>query len=89
MANVSLRGLRKQYGNAAAVTDFSLEIAQGELVAFLGPSGCGKTTTLRMVAGFVEPTAGEIWIGGKEVSRLPAHRRNTGWCFSATPSFRI
>ncbi|WP_353192264.1 ABC transporter ATP-binding protein [Pandoraea pnomenusa] len=81
MANVSLRGLRKQYGNAAAVTDFSLEIGEGELVAFLGPSGCGKTTTLRMVAGFVEPTAGEIWIGGKEVSRLPPHRRNTGMVF--------
>ncbi|QBC32865.1 MULTISPECIES: ABC transporter ATP-binding protein [Pandoraea] len=81
MANVSLRSLRKQYGNAAAVADFSLEIADGELVAFLGPSGCGKTTTLRMVAGFVEPTAGEIWIGGKEVSRLPAHRRNTGMVF--------
>ncbi|AJC18304.1 ABC transporter ATP-binding protein [Pandoraea sputorum] len=81
MANVSLRSLRKQYGNAAAVADFSLDIAEGELVAFLGPSGCGKTTTLRMVAGFVEPTAGEIWIGGKEVSRLPPHRRNTGMVF--------
>ncbi|VVE66346.1 Fe3+/spermidine/putrescine ABC transporter ATP-binding protein [Pandoraea captiosa] len=81
MANVSLRNLRKQYGNAAAVADFSLDIAEGELVAFLGPSGCGKTTTLRMVAGFVEPSAGEIWIGGKEVSRLPAHRRNTGMVF--------
>ncbi|ODP33919.1 ABC transporter ATP-binding protein [Pandoraea sp. ISTKB] len=81
MANVSLRSLRKQYGNAAAVADFSLEIDEGELVAFLGPSGCGKTTTLRMVAGFVEPTAGEIWIGGKEVSRLPPHRRNTGMVF--------
>ncbi len=81
MANVSLRSLCKQYGNAAAVADFSLEIADGELVAFLGPSGCGKTTTLRMVAGFVEPTAGEIWIGGKEVSRLPPNRRNTGMVF--------
>jgi len=81
MANVCLRGLRKQYGNSAAVADFSLDIAEGELVAFLGPSGCGKTTTLRMVAGFVEPTDGEIWIGGKEVSRLPPHRRNTGMVF--------
>jgi putative spermidine/putrescine transport system ATP-binding protein len=81
MANVSLRNLRKQYGATMAVADFSLDIAEGELVAFLGPSGCGKTTTLRMVAGFVEPTEGEIWIGGTEVSHLPPHRRNTGMVF--------
>ena len=81
MANVSLRNLRKQYGSSMAVADVSLDIGEGELVAFLGPSGCGKTTTLRMVAGFVEPSAGEIWIGNQEVSRLPPDKRNTGMVF--------
>jgi putative spermidine/putrescine transport system ATP-binding protein len=81
MANVSLAGLRKQYGAAVAVADFSLDIADGELVAFLGPSGCGKTTTLRMIAGFIAPTAGNIRIGDTDVTSLPAHRRDTGMVF--------
>ncbi|WP_233237505.1 ABC transporter ATP-binding protein [Bordetella sp. LUAb4] len=81
MANVVLEGLRKQYGGALAVADFSLDIADGELVAFLGPSGCGKTTTLRMIAGFITPTAGSIRIGENDVTALPAHRRDTGMVF--------
>ncbi len=64
-----------------AVADFSLEIADGELVAFLGPSGCGKTTTLRMIAGFLAPSAGTIRIGGQDVTDLPVHKRNTGMVF--------
>ncbi|WP_019939795.1 ABC transporter ATP-binding protein [Bordetella sp. FB-8] len=81
MAKVSLDRLKKQFGGAVAVSDFSLEISDGELVAFLGPSGCGKTTTLRMIAGFVEPTAGTIRIGETDVTMLPAHKRNTGMVF--------
>jgi putative spermidine/putrescine transport system ATP-binding protein len=81
MAQVSLRNLRKQYGATTAVADVSFDIAEGELVAFLGPSGCGKTTTLRMVAGFVEPSDGEIWIGNTEVTRLAPDKRNTGMVF--------
>ncbi|WP_454689681.1 ABC transporter ATP-binding protein [Achromobacter aloeverae] len=81
MAHVALEGLRKQYGGALAVADFSLDIADGELVAFLGPSGCGKTTTLRMIAGFIAPTAGSIRIGDSDVTALPAHRRDTGMVF--------
>ena len=54
MAKVSRLNLRKQFGSAVAVSDFSLDIEDGELVAFLGPSGCGKTTTLRMIAGFID-----------------------------------
>src|ERR1700754_661407 len=81
MANVSLTGLRKQYGASVAVSDFSLDIADGELVAFLGPSGCGKTTTLRMIAGFIAPTAGSVRIGDNDVTALPAHRRDTGMVF--------
>src|SRR5690606_10132229 len=63
MAHISIRNLKKQFGQTVAVSDFSLDIADGELVTFLGPSGCGKTTTLRMVAGFIAPTAGSIHIG--------------------------
>ncbi len=81
MAHVSILNLRKQFGASVAVSDFSLEIADGELVAFLGPSGCGKTTTLRMIAGFIEPTAGSIHIGDTDVTRLPIHQRNTGMVF--------
>ncbi|HBI84276.1 ABC transporter ATP-binding protein [Orrella sp. NBD-18] len=81
MANVSLLNLKKQFGGSVAVSDFSLEIADGELVAFLGPSGCGKTTTLRMIAGFIEPTSGRILIGEADVTNTPVHKRNTGMVF--------
>jgi putative spermidine/putrescine transport system ATP-binding protein len=81
MAKVSIENIRKQFGQAVAVSDFSLEIGDGELVAFLGPSGCGKTTTLRMIAGFIAPTAGRIRIGDTDVTRLPVHKRDTGMVF--------
>jgi putative spermidine/putrescine transport system ATP-binding protein len=81
MANVSIKGLQKRFGSALAVADFSLEIEDGELLTFLGPSGCGKTTTLRMIAGFVEPTSGSIHIGAKDVTHDPAHKRDTGMVF--------
>ena len=55
-----------------------LEVARGELVSLLGPSGCGKSTLLRMVAGFIKPDAGRIEIGGRDVTRVPTHRRNVG-----------
>ncbi len=81
MAYLTLRNIKKSYGSAVAVEDFDLSVEAGEFVALLGPSGCGKTTTLRMIAGFVTPTAGEIWIHDAEVTRLPAHRRNVGLVF--------
>jgi len=81
MAKISIRNLKKQFGTSVAVSDFSLDIDDGEMVAFLGPSGCGKTTTLRMVAGFIEPTAGSIEIGGQDVTRVPPHKRNAGMVF--------
>ena len=61
-----------------AVRDLDVAIAEGEFFYLLGPSGCGKTTTLRMVAGFVEPSAGRVLIGGRDVTRAPPHRRDTG-----------
>ena len=81
MSKVTISNLKKQFGDAVALENFSLEIADGELVAFLGPSGCGKTTTLRMIAGFIEPTAGTIHIGDSDVTYLPVHKRNTGMVF--------
>ena len=76
MASVELKGLTKRYGEAVAVDDVSLRVEHGQLVCLLGPSGCGKTTTLRLIAGFIEPSAGEIMVGDKKLSspapcRLP------------------
>jgi putative spermidine/putrescine transport system ATP-binding protein len=81
MASVSLQGVSKHFGAAPAVREVSFDIAEGELVVILGASGCGKTTTLRMIAGFVEPSAGRILIGGEDVTRVPPRLRNIGMVF--------
>ena len=74
--------------NTTVVQDFNLDVERGEFVSFLGPSGCGKTTTLRMVAGFEEPTAGAIRIDGKDVTGLQARTSATSaWCSSPTRCF--
>ena len=87
MASVELRGLTKRYGSVAVVDDVSLHIEHGLLVCLLGPSGCGKTTTLRLIAGFVEPSAGEIAVGDHVVSSparsLPPERRNMSMIFQS------
>jgi ABC-type Fe3+/spermidine/putrescine transport system ATPase subunit len=84
---VSLRGLTRRYGDVAAVRDLSLEVKPGELVALLGPSGCGKTTTLRLVAGFLTPEAGEIWVGDRCLSApgrvVPPERRRMAMIFQS------
>ncbi|HRM75566.1 MAG TPA: ATP-binding cassette domain-containing protein, partial [Paracoccus sp. (in: a-proteobacteria)] len=71
MAEVSLRKLRKMYGQVVAVEGVDLEIATGELIVLLGPSGCGKSTTLRMVAGLLRPDAGAVHILGIDALRDP------------------
>lgn len=81
--DVRLVGLAKSYGKVNAVHALDLEIAAGEFVSLLGPSGCGKTTVLRMIAGFVEPTAGSIFIGGQDIVPLPPYRRNVGLVFQS------
>jgi iron(III) transport system ATP-binding protein len=87
VASVELKGLTKKYGPLAVVDDVSLHIEHGNLVCLLGPSGCGKTTTLRLIAGFVEPTAGEILVGGKLISSpaatVPPERRNMSMIFQS------
>jgi len=87
MSAVSIEGLVKRYGAGTAVAGVTLEVQAGEFVALLGPSGCGKTTTLRMVAGFIEPTEGRIHIGGRDVTGLPPYRRNTGMVFQSYALF--
>ncbi|TIU86131.1 MAG: ATP-binding cassette domain-containing protein, partial [Mesorhizobium sp.] len=66
---LSIQHVRKSYGANTVVQDFNLDVEPGEFVSFLGPSGCGKTTVLRMVAGFEEPSAGKIVVGGKDITR--------------------
>jgi iron(III) transport system ATP-binding protein len=87
VASVELRGLTKRYGPLAVVDAVSLKIDHGLLVCLLGPSGCGKTTTLRLIAGFVEPSEGEIAVGGKVVSSpartLPPEGRNMSMIFQS------
>jgi len=73
MSSVRLEDLSRRYGRVLAVAGVSLDIREGEFVALLGPSGCGKTTTLRMIAGFIEPTGGRIGIGTRDVTRVPPH----------------
>ncbi|HKX16709.1 MAG TPA: ABC transporter ATP-binding protein, partial [bacterium] len=81
MAEIRLRGLTKRFGEVVAVDGLTLDAASGELIALLGPSGCGKTTTLRMVAGFETPTAGQIVLGDRDVTGQAPERRNCGMVF--------
>jgi putative spermidine/putrescine transport system ATP-binding protein len=87
MAQLRLSGLAKHFGTAVAVEHVDLEVQDGELVALLGPSGCGKTTTLRMVAGFVTPTTGQIVIGDKDITKAPPYARDTGMVFQSYALF--
>ena len=87
MARLELVGLSKRYGELHAVREVDLRVEQGELVVLLGPSGCGKTTTLRLIAGFVEATAGRVLLGGRDVTGLPPYRRNTGMVFQGYALF--
>ena len=84
---LGLDALSRRYGATAAVDRLDLSVAPGELLALLGPSGCGKTTTLRMVAGFVDPSAGRILLDGADITRTPAHRRGMGMVFQSYALF--
>lgn len=84
---LSIQNVKKSFGNVAVVKDFNLDVGAGEFVSFLGPSGCGKTTMLRIVAGFEEPSAGKVMIGGKDVTGLKPNQRNIGMVFQAYALF--
>src|SRR3954469_979141 len=80
-AAVTLRGVRKSYGDVDAVAGVGLEVAHGEFFSLLGPSGSGKTTTLRMIAGFELPTEGAVLLDGRDVSRLAPYQRDVNTVF--------
>jgi spermidine/putrescine transport system ATP-binding protein len=84
---VELRNVTKRFGEVVAVDNISLEIKQGEFFSLLGPSGCGKTTSLRMVAGFIHPNEGEVYIQGELVNGVPAYQRDTNLVFQQLALF--
>jgi putative spermidine/putrescine transport system ATP-binding protein len=81
VATVELIDVRKTYKDVEAVKRLNLQIGEGEFFSLLGPSGCGKTTTLRMIAGFVRPSEGSIFIGGQDFTALPPEKRSIGIVF--------
>ena len=87
MGHLELTGLRKSFGGNTALDGLDLELAEGELVSLLGPSGCGKTTALRIVAGFETSDSGTVTVGGKDITKVPANKRDMGMVFQAYSLF--
>jgi spermidine/putrescine transport system ATP-binding protein len=79
--DVHISNVTKRFGDVTAVDNMDLEVARGSFYSFLGPSGCGKTTTLRMIAGFEQPTSGEIYLAGEPVAGVPPYRRHVNTVF--------
>ncbi len=84
---IRFEGVQRHYGSVAALAGLDLEIADGELVALLGPSGCGKTTALRILGGFDHPTAGRLLVDGRDITGVPANKRDMGMVFQAYSLF--
>ncbi len=79
--DIEFRGVTKRYDDVVAVDDVSLTVERGSFFSFLGPSGCGKTTSLRLIAGFDQPTEGNVFIGGASVVGIPPHKRPVNMVF--------
>src|SRR4051794_18954001 len=84
---VEMVGLSRHYGSVHALDGFDLRLAPGELVVLLGPSGCGKTTALRLLTGLERPDAGQVVVGGRDMTDVPANRRDMGMVFQAYSLF--
>jgi putative spermidine/putrescine transport system ATP-binding protein len=84
---LNLDSIEKSFGPFHAVKGVSFSLSQGEVISLLGPSGCGKTTTLRMIAGFESPSAGTIHLAGRDITHMPAKRRNIGMVFQSYALF--
>lgn len=85
---IKLQNINVSYDKKTNILEnLNLNIKKGELVSLLGPSGCGKTTTLRVVAGFIEPTAGHFYLGDKDYTKIPVHNRNFGLVFQSYALF--
>jgi putative spermidine/putrescine transport system ATP-binding protein len=80
-ADVSIRSAARRYGPVVALDDVSIDIAPGEFVSLLGPSGSGKTTLLGILGGFVQPSSGSVWVGGRDITFAPPHKRDIGIVF--------
>ncbi|MCC9620401.1 ABC transporter ATP-binding protein [Thalassospira sp. MA62] len=87
MSFLEIKALTKRFSETTAVDDFSLTVERGEFVSLLGPSGCGKTTTLQMIAGFEQPTAGSIILNGRNLAQIPARKRGLGIVFQTYALF--
>jgi spermidine/putrescine ABC transporter ATP-binding subunit len=85
--DVRLDKVRKTFGTVVAVNDVSLDIERGTIFSLLGPSGCGKTTTLRLIAGFEQPNAGDVYIRGQRVTAIPPYRRDFSMVFQSYALF--
>ena len=87
MPVVELKGVSKRFGKVVASSDIDLRIEDGEYVTILGPSGCGKTTLIRMIAGILEPSEGQVLIGGRDMSGIPIEERDIGYVFQTIALF--
>ncbi|HEY2024839.1 ABC transporter ATP-binding protein, partial [Paraburkholderia sp.] len=87
MTHLTLQALTRRFGAVHAVDNVDLSVPDGKLVCFLGPSGCGKTTLLRMIAGLETPTSGSLHLAGRDITRLPANRRDFGMVFQSLALF--
>jgi len=87
MPGLEIRGVEKRFGDFVALREVSLSVAEGEFVTLLGPSGCGKTTLLNIIAGFLQPSAGAVLIGGADVTHKRPEARDTAMCFQSYALF--